>query len=144
MPPKPRKRQAQKVCEGCGQLGAKEVLLDDRGLQAGVFVFCDVCRPKLKYRTGDYVVRWYRIDETLPPSRKPHRDVDLWTLPRWGEDGHVNGTGSERGRANSSSEDDENENGDTRAEAGNGMYTQNQRQLRISQEKNTYMFSQTL
>ena len=48
----------------------------------------------------------------------------MWTLPRWGEDGHVNGTGSERGRANSSSEDDENENGDTRAEAGNGSKVQ--------------------
>ncbi len=73
-------------CEGCAQLGAKHVCLDDRGLQAGVFLFCRECVPKLQYRTGDYVIRWYRIDESLPPSRKPHRDVDLWTRPRWGEE----------------------------------------------------------
>jgi hypothetical protein len=107
MPPKFRKRQVQKICEGCGQLGAKEVLLDDRGLQAGVFVFCDVCRPKLKYRTGDYVVRWYRIDSTLPPSRKPHRDVDLWTLPRWGEEGHSDDGNEGKRRAYGSSEEEE-------------------------------------
>lgn len=90
MPPK-RRRAPKKVCEGCGQLGAKEVLLDDRGLQAGVFLFCDACWPKLKYRTGDYVLRWYRISPSLPPTRHPHRDVDLWTLPRWGEDASLSG-----------------------------------------------------
>ena len=86
---KQSKRPKSHVCEGCGQTGAHYVVLDDRGLQAGVFLFCSNCTPKLKYRTGDYVVRWYRISSDLPPSRKPHRDVDLWTRPRWGEHDYV-------------------------------------------------------
>ena len=77
------------ICEGCGQTGAKHVVLDDRGLQAGVFQFCVQCTPKLKYRTGDYVVRWFRVSPDLPPSRKPHRDVDLFNMPRWGDEGYV-------------------------------------------------------
>eukprot|EP00946_MAST-07B_sp_MAST-7B-sp1_P002742 g2742.t1 len=111
MASKVRKREPQKVCEGCGQLGAKEMLLDDRGLQAGVFIFCDTCRPKLKYRTGDYVVRWYRIDESLPPSRKPHRDVDIWTLPRWGEKNYGSGGKGMKGEVTANSKDNDSEPG---------------------------------
>jgi hypothetical protein len=83
------KREKSLICEGCGQTGAKIVCLDDRGLQAGVFQFCKQCTPKLKYRTGDYVIRWFRISPKLPPSRKPHRDVDLFAMPRWGDDDYV-------------------------------------------------------
>ena len=88
MPPKP-KRAKSLVCEGCGGSGAKYIVLDDRGLQAGVFLFCSQCSPKKKYRTGDYVVRWFRISEDLPPSRKPHRDVNLWEFKRFDDEGYV-------------------------------------------------------
>ena len=84
-----RTRPKTLVCEGCGEPGAKIVVLDDAGLQAGVFQFCVLCTPKLKYRTGDYVIRWFRISPKLPPSRKPHRDVDLFAMPRWGDENYI-------------------------------------------------------
>ena len=126
MPPKRTKPKSQ-ICEGCGQSGAHYVVLDDRGLQAGVFLFCSNCTPKLKYRTGDYVVRWFRISSTLPPSRKPHRDIDLWTMPRWGDDDYVSPheqhQSRKRPRRNSKSvlvvlEDDDDRNEDNEKQEG--------------------------